>query len=166
MLDDYLPEKSAPDETTGFAELEGKVHIGIVASRYNEAYVQAMVKHAMEEIERLCPEAKVDEYNVPGAFEIPVVVNEMLHSLSRRYHCIIALGVIIKGSTAHADLIAQAITPALMSISLQTRVPVINEVLLVENEEQARERTMGEKINRGTEAARAALEVIATMRQV
>ena len=69
---------------------------------------------------------------------------------------VIALGVIIRGSTAHADLIAATITDSLQSSATRHLIPVIHEVLLLDNEAQAEERTLGERINRGTEAAQAA----------
>ena len=70
---------------------------------------------------------------------------------------IIALGVIIEGDTAHARLIADAVTRSLMDISLAHEVPVIHEVLLVANDEQARRRCIEPEMNRGIEAARAAV---------
>ena len=101
---------------------------------------------------------------VPGAFEIPVVLQEV--AAKGGVDAIIALGVIIKGETAHADLIGSAVTDALQNIALRFRIPVIHEVLLVDNEEHARARTLGETHNRGTEAARAALQVAETMTEV
>jgi 6,7-dimethyl-8-ribityllumazine synthase len=79
---------------------------------------------------------------------------------------IVAFGVIIQGATAHAELIGRTVTEALMQISLETRVPVIHEVLLVQNEEQARERCLGDEINRGTEAARVAIRMALALGQL
>jgi 6,7-dimethyl-8-ribityllumazine synthase len=76
---------------------------------------------------------------------------------------IIALGVIIEGETQHASLIASAITTSLQQISLTHRLPVIHEVLLVKNAEQARVRCLEEEINRGTEAARVAAQMVQTL---
>jgi len=69
---------------------------------------------------------------------------------------IIALGVIIKGATAHADLIASSVTSSLQDLAIDYQTPVIHEVLMTENAEQAKQRCMGDK-NRGVEAARAAI---------
>jgi len=79
------------------------------------------------------------------------------------FAAIIALGVIIQGETQHARLIAEAITHSLLDLSLRHRIPVIHEVLLVENEAQARVRCLGEEMNRGTEAARIAVRMIQTL---
>ena len=73
---------------------------------------------------------------------------------------VIALGVILRGSTAHADLIGEAITTQLLSISCDTLVPVIHEVLLLNDEQQAFARCIASTLNRGREAARAAVAML------
>ena len=75
----------------------------------------------------------------------------------------IALGVIIRGSTAHADLIAESITHSIAASARENLIPVIHEVLLVENAEQAQVRTIGDELNRGREAAEAAIEMLTAM---
>ena len=96
-------------------------------------------------------------YEVPGAFEIPLVVQEV--AARGGIDAIIALGVIIEGETAHAALIARTVTDSLQRIALTQRLPVIHEVLLVKNEEQARARCLGPEFNRGMEAARVAVRM-------
>ena len=76
---------------------------------------------------------------------------------------IIALGVIIRGETEHADLIGEAITHSLLDAGLRYRLPVIHEVLLVDNEEQARARTLETELNRGTDAAQVAIKMARVM---
>lgn len=129
----------------------------IVASSYNPEFVQGLVDHAAEEFNTLSPNSHLLLHQVPGAFEIPLIVQEMASRPS--ITAVVALGVIIRGQTAHADLVGRAVTDALLRISLETRTPVIHEVLLVESEEQARERCLSNTINRGAEAARAAVEM-------
>lgn len=136
----------------------------IVASQFNPDYVKGLVDAARKELETLAPKCIVTQYEVPGAFEIPVVVQEV--AAKGELDAIIALGVIIRGQTAHADLIGRAVTDSLQNIALRFRIPVIHEVLLVDNEAQARVRTLGETQNRGFDAARAALQVATVMDEV
>jgi 6,7-dimethyl-8-ribityllumazine synthase len=136
----------------------------IVASHYNVEFVQPLLDHAVAELAALEPAAPVIISWAPGAFEIPVVVKTLADS--HRCHAVIALGVILRGATSHADLIAEAVTSALTRISLDTGVPVIHEVLLLDNEGQARERCVEPTLNRGTEAARAAVSIVRTLDEI
>jgi 6,7-dimethyl-8-ribityllumazine synthase len=135
-----------------------KRRINIVASRFNERYVQGLIDHTLKELEALVPGAAVSLHRVPGAFEIPTAVREL--ASNNDTDAIIALGVILQGRTGHATHLARSVTDALQQLALQYRVPVIHAVLSLENENQARERCLEDKINRGTEAARAAVEMI------
>ena len=112
---------------------------------------------------QLVPELFVSLHEVPGAFEIPLLVREM--ASHENVDAVIALGVIIRGETSHAEFIARAVTESLQRISLDFAKPVIHEVLLVENVAQARRRCLEPEINRGTESARAAVAVLETLRE-
>jgi 6,7-dimethyl-8-ribityllumazine synthase len=127
----------------------------IVASQFNAQYTQALVDNAYGELNTLEPGATVTLFSAPGSFEIPLMVQTIAEL--ERYQAIIALGVLIQGATAHATLVAEAVTTALLKISLANRIPVIHGVLLLENEDQARERCIGLEFNRGVESARAAV---------
>jgi len=72
---------------------------------------------------------------------------------------IIALGVVIRGETGHADLITSAVAQELQMMSTRHLTPIINMVLLTNSEQEARERCFGDRMNRGVEAARAALNM-------
>ncbi len=136
----------------------------LVASQFNAEYVQGLVNHATEELRVLAPHAYLTLYQVPGAFEIPVVVQEL--AAQKSADAILAIGVIIRGDTAHADHLATSVTNALQQIAIGHGVPVINAVLSVANEEQARERCLEKKINRGIEAARAAVQIASVMQDL
>lgn len=135
-----------------------KVRICIVAAKYNESFTDALVENAISELGELVPQGRVDLIRVPGAFEVPVMVASVIERNAPS--CVIALGVIIRGSTQHADLVGASVTNALQSIAVETKIPVIHEVLLVDDEKQAYARCIGEKLNRGKEAARAAAAMI------
>ena len=136
----------------------------IVASQYNAPYVRGLVEHAERELAALAPTAEVMKFEVPGAFEIPIIVQEVAERGG--VDAIIALGVIIQGETHHADLIGRAVTEALLECGLRFRIPVVHEVLLVSNEEQARQRCLEPDMNRGTEAARVAVRILQTLNEI
>lgn len=129
----------------------------LVASQFNPEYVQGLVNHCTDELRALSPSSNVLLHLVPGAFEIPIVVREV--ALKKNVDAIIALGVILAGETAHAEHLSRVVTDNLQRIALEHGIPVIHAVLSLKSEEQARERCLGDKINRGTEAARAAVEI-------
>ncbi|MGA7275987.1 MAG: 6,7-dimethyl-8-ribityllumazine synthase [Candidatus Udaeobacter sp.] len=129
----------------------------IVASEFNGQYVEALVDHAINELRALTPNAKISLYRVPGAFEIPVVVRELAGW--NKADAVIACGVILQGETNHAQNLSRSVTDALQRIAVEQAVPVINVVLSFDNEDQARVRCLEDRINRGTEAARAAVEI-------
>ena len=139
--------------------------VAIVASRYNAEFTDGLLAGAQRELEQLLPNAEIDVYRVPGAFEIPVVVEALCRRSERKPAAVVALGVIIRGKTAHADLIASSITDSLASSARAHLVPVIHEVLLVDRPEHAAERTaLDSPINRGAEAGRAAASMIQLFR--
>jgi len=138
--------------------------IKIVASRFNATYVQGLVDHATQELHELAPDAAISIYRVPGSFEIPVVVRELARN--KKADAIIACGVIMRGETNHAKNLSRSVTDALQRIAIDSGVPVINVVLSFESEDQARERCLENRINRGTEAARATVEIASVMSEL
>jgi len=132
-----------------------KFRLGLVVSLFNREYTDALLASAQATLNG--HELKV--VRVPGAYEIPLQVQRLART--KRYAAIIALGVVWQGKTLHAQEILRATTDALMRISLETDVPVIHEVLAVATEAEARARCMGAKLNRGCEAAEAALAMVA-----
>ena len=135
-----------------------KVRICIVASKYNEQFTDALVENAVEELGVLVPQARVDLIRVPGAFEIPVTVANVLDREPPA--CVIALGLILKGGTDHADQITTSVTDALQQLAIEYKRPIVHEVLLVTDEKQAYARCIGANLNRGREAARVAASMI------
>jgi len=144
----------------------------IVASRYNARYVDAMLRAARSTIERAGGRVRI--LRVPGAYEIPIVAARLARLAgesgravnSSPVSAIICLGVILRGETVHAAHIGDAVSRGLMEIQLRHEIPVIHEVLLLENEAQARKRCLGKTHNRGAEAAETALAMAALMREL
>jgi 6,7-dimethyl-8-ribityllumazine synthase len=143
----------------------------IVASQYNAQFVDPMLRAAQAELKKAGAKA-TQVIRVPGAYEIPVVAASLAKAASAEgaviqkppnLQAIICLGVILRGETVHAAHIGEAVSRALMEIQVQYQLPVIHEVLLLENAEQARARCLSKTHNRGTEAAQTALEMARVM---
>jgi len=133
----------------------------IIASRYNDRFVDAMLAAA----ENVLAKARVKKtlvVRVPGAFEIPAVAARLARARPP-YSAIICLGVILRGQTDHAQQIANAGSMALAQLQIEHALPIIHEVLLLENEAQAAARCLDKKHNRGAEAAQTALEMALVM---
>lgn len=155
-MSQYGPSRPRP--------IQDRVSIAIVASLYNNQFVQGLLDAGREELEELAPNATITVYRVPGAFEIPVCAELVIKNT--KPDVVIAFGVIIRGSTEHADLVGASVTDALQQMAVRHTTPVIHEVLLVSSEEQAEERCLGVKINRGTEAAQVAVNMVALFRKM
>ncbi|MCF8383239.1 MAG: 6,7-dimethyl-8-ribityllumazine synthase [Chlorobium sp.] len=140
------------------------IRFALVVSRFNDFIGQKLVEGALDSILRHGgSEENVTIYRCPGAFELPMVSKKV--ALSGSADAVIALGVIIRGSTPHFDVIAAEATKGIAQVSLDTMVPVSFGVLTTENLEQAIERAGTKSGNKGFDAAMTAMEMVNLYRQ-
>ena len=131
---------------------------GIVASRFNNFIVKALLDGALDAIRRHGGDAgAVDVAWVPGSYEIPVAARQM--ALSGSYDAVICLGAVIRGATAHFDYVAGGAASGISSVALETGIPIIFGVITTETIEQAIERAGTKAGNKGFEAASSAIEM-------
>jgi 6,7-dimethyl-8-ribityllumazine synthase len=148
----------------GHLSAEGK-SFGIVASRFNDFIVKALLEGALDAIRRHGGDpGAIDVAWVPGSYEIPIVAREM--ALSGRYDAVICLGAVIRGATAHFDYVAGGAANGIASRALETGTPVIFGVITTETIEQAIERAGTKAGNKGAEAAVSAIEMANLMPQL
>jgi 6,7-dimethyl-8-ribityllumazine synthase len=153
---------STGDASYGSA-LEGKVsgvggRFAIVVSRFNAQVTEPLLENAIAcLVEHGAARESIEVFRVPGAWEIP----QMVGWLGRRprHTAVLALGCLIRGETAHFDVIAAEVARGLAEVARGSGVPVIFGVLTTETEAQALERADPARGNKGREAALAALEM-------
>ena len=136
----------------------------IVVSRWNEIVTKELVDGALDELGRYgVPE--VDVIHVPGTWEIPPVIKKLVTG-SNPPQGVIALGCILQGQTAHAQLLGADVGSALMQLQVESQVPIAWGILTPETLEQAFDRAGAKLGNKGREAAQAAIEMAGLMEQV
>jgi 6,7-dimethyl-8-ribityllumazine synthase len=163
--EDELPRLRSPEHASGelripdgYGVIEGQPSgssraVGIVVARFNGELTSELLTRALDELERAgVGREAVTVIPVPGAFELPLAA--MALAKTRRYSCIVALGAVVRGETPHFEFVASEAASGLQLAGLETGVPVAFGVLTTDTEEQARER-----LDKGAEAARTALEM-------
>jgi len=159
----HLPgELDIPD---GLAVLEGSPSgadrtVGVVVSRFNGEISNRLLESALEALTAAgVADERITVMPVPGAFELPI--GAMALAKTRRYSCVVALGCVVRGETAHFEFVAGEAASGLQLAGLETGVPVAFGVLTVDTTEQAEAR-----VDKGADAARAALEMADLFAQV
>jgi 6,7-dimethyl-8-ribityllumazine synthase len=146
-----------PNHIEGSLSAEGRT-FAIVASRFNDFVVKALLEGALDAIRRHGGDTgAVDVAWVPGSYEIPVAAREM--ATSGRYDAVVCLGAVIRGATAHFDYVAGSAASGMSSVALETGIPIIFGVITTETIEQAIERAGTKMGNKGFEAAASAIEM-------
>jgi 6,7-dimethyl-8-ribityllumazine synthase len=140
----------------------GGRRIAVVAARFNEVITGRLLRGALDGLRSYgVGEDDVDVAWVPGAFEIPLVAKRL--ASCGDYDAVICLGAVIRGDTAHFELVAEETARGIGEVARTTGVPVIFEVLATDDLAQAEARAGGAHGNKGWEAARAALEMAALL---
>lgn len=127
---------------------DGGLRIGIVKTRWNAEYVEAMhadVKAAL--LEKGVKESEIVLMEVPGAYELPMATRLMC--AAQKVDAVVCIGVLIKGETDHYEYIANAVSTGLMDLQLTLSIPIVFGVLTCRTEEQAKLRSLGDKTNAG-----------------
>jgi 6,7-dimethyl-8-ribityllumazine synthase len=152
-----LHREDEANHIEGALSAAGKT-FGVVASRFNDFIVKALLGGALDAVRRHGGDVgSVDVVWVPGSYEIPIAASEM--AKTGRYDAVICLGAVIRGSTAHFDYVAGGAANGISSVALQTGVPTIFGVITTETIEQAIERAGTKMGNKGFEAAVSAIEM-------
>ena len=128
---------------------------GIAVGRFNGFVVESLLDGAIDTLLRHgVDDSDIEVTRVPGAFELPLIVQAMAQSV--KYDAVIALGAVVRGSES---------TKGLSTVALQTGKPVINGILTTDSIEQAIERSGTKAGNKGAEAASTALEMVSLLKK-
>jgi len=141
------------------------IRFGIAVARFNSFVVESLLDGATDTLIRHgAAEADLEIVRVPGAYELPLVVQKMANS--KKYDAIIALGAVIRGGTPHFEYVAGECTKGLSQVMMQSGLPVSFGVLTVDSIEQAIERAGTKAGNKGAEAAMSAVEMVNVLRKL
>ncbi len=138
--------------------------VGIVVSRWNSMITEAMLEGVISTL--VANGVKKDSITIvrcPGSYEIPLTAQWLLET--KRYEGVIALGVIIRGGTPHFDYVCDAVNQGVLDLNLRFSTPVAFGVLTTDDVQQALDR-VGDKGNKGSEAALALLKMITVRRSL
>ncbi len=134
-----------------------ELHIGIIVARYNWDITSAVLELTCQELVRLgVTDNQIQVVHAPGAYELASIAQVM--ASSHNYDALICIGCVMKGATRHDVIVGDAAAQGIQRVALDTGIPIIFGVQCAENRQQAEER-----IERGTEFAHAAVEIVRTI---
>ena len=143
----------------------GKARFALLVSRWNSFVVESLKDGAIDTLRRHgVADAQITIVRAPGAFELPLVAQKL--AASQKFDAIIALGAVIRGSTAHFDYVAGEAAKGLASVGLAHDIPVVFGVLTTDTIEQAIERAGTKAGNKGFESAMTAIEMVNLLDQI
>lgn len=145
--------------------LGSRLRIAIVRAEFNPRITESLERACMATLVSAgIPASRVERFRVPGCFEIPIMAQRLART--RRYDALIALGAVIRGDTLHFELIAAECARGVMEVSLKFDIPVIFEVLAVYRLRDAQLRSGDNAMNKGVEAAQAALSLLGRIEEL
>ena len=129
--------------------------ICIVVSDYYKDITNSLLKGSIKQLKKNGIN-NIRTMYVSGAFEIPNLISKNI----KKFDAFIALGCVIKGKTDHYYFISQAVTTALMNLSIQSKKPIGFGILTCNNLKQAKERSSTLKKNKGKEVASGIISIL------
>ena len=140
-------------------------YIIIVISEFNTKITDRLLKGAVDAFSFYKGlESNMKVFRVPGAFEIPGTIKQILHN--RKCNAIIALGAVIRGETPHFDIVAGESAHGISQLSRKMDIPIINGILTTDNVDQAMKRSKPGGRNKGWDAMETALKTISVYRDI
>jgi len=139
----------------------------IVEARYYDDLADALLAGAMKVLDQA--HVEVERISVPGSLEIPAAIAMAIEAGRRRrrsYDGIVALGCVIRGDTIHFEIVSQESARGLMALSMAHALPIGNGIITVNTQSQAFARARMEEMDKGGDAARAALALVRVKRQL
>jgi len=139
----------------------------VVEARYYDDIADALLAGAMRVLDEA--DAKVERVSVPGSLEIPAAIAIALDAARRKrrpYDGVVALGCVIRGDTIHFEIVSQLSARGLMDIAVGRSTPLGNGIITVDTEAQALARARMTEQDKGGDAARAALSLVALRRRL
>lgn len=139
----------------------------IISARFNHFIVDRLQEGAIDCIIRHEGDKKnITLYKVPGAFEIPSVLNRILNKKEKQFDGIICLGAVIRGATPHFEYVSAEVSKGIANLALKSPIPISFGVLTTDNIEQAVERAGTKAGNKGFEAALSVIEMINLYKEI
>jgi 6,7-dimethyl-8-ribityllumazine synthase len=148
--------------TTYSTDLDGQgLRIGIAVARFNRPVGEGLLAACTAELAKLgVRAADIQVASVPGALELPLVLQKL--ACTRRFDALVALGAVIRGETYHFEVVSNESAAGVMSVQLDTGVPVANGILTTDTDAQAEARVK----DKGADCARAAVEMARLLKAI
>jgi 6,7-dimethyl-8-ribityllumazine synthase len=143
-------------------DLDGAgLRIGIVVGRFNQDVADGLLSACTEELDKLgVANGDIVIVTVPGALEIPLALQKLAGT--GHYDALVALGAVIRGETYHFEVVSNESADGVMTVQLDSGMPIANGILTTDSDGQAEERMH----KKGAECARVAVEMANLMQAI